>query len=137
MDRQPVPEDANDRSLVLKFSYRDRHFLLPADITSVTENHLLQTGADLKSDVLFVPHHGSVHSSSDPFIRRVSPLIGVVSCGRENIHRFPHPEAAERYRRAAVRLYRTDRDGAVTVETDGKELKVSTFRERRDRKSVV
>jgi competence protein ComEC len=126
-DHKTVAEDTNDHSLVLKLRYRDRSFLLPADITSLTEIRLLQTGTDLKSDVLFVPHHGSVHSSTDSFIRSVSPLIGVVSCGWDNIHRFPHPDVEERYLRAGARLLRTDRDGAVTLETDGKELNVSTF----------
>jgi competence protein ComEC len=121
-------EDCNDRSLVIKLTYRNRSFLLPADITSITENRLLYSGADLKSDVLLVPHHGSGHSSTEPFIRLVAPLLGIISCGRDNIHGLPHPEVIQRYRQINTKIFRTDRDGAVTVETDGKELKLSTFK---------
>ena len=126
-----ITEDVNDRSLVIKITFQDRSFLLPADITSITENRLLLSGADLKSDVLLIPHHGSVHSSSESFIRQVCPLIGVISCGRDNIHRLPHSEVLERYKRLNTRLFRTDQDGAVTVETDGKEIKLSTFERQR------
>jgi len=121
-------DDCNDRSLVIKLTYRNRSFLLPADITSITENRLLQSGADLKSDVLLVPHHGSGYSSTEPFIRRVAPLLGIISCGRDNIHGLPHPEVMQRYRQIKTKIFRTDRDGAVTVETDGQELKLSTFK---------
>lgn len=122
-----VLEEANDRSLVIKLTYLGHRFLLPADITSTTEDRLVQSHADLKSEVLFVPHHGSVHSSSESFVNSVGPLIGVISCGRDNTHRFPHPKVLERYQSIKTRLFRTDRNGATTVETDGKELKVSTF----------
>lgn len=120
-------EEANDRSLIIKFTYRGYRFLLPADISTATEDRLVQSRTDLKSEVLFVPHHGSSHSSSESFVNEVGPLIGVISCGRDNPHRFPHPEVLKRYQNIKTRLFRTDRNGAITVETDGRELKVSTF----------
>ena len=60
-------------------------------------------------------------------MRALAPRVAVVSVGRGN--RFGHPAAAvlERYREAGAEIFRTDRDGAVTVDTDGYSLSVSGY----------
>jgi competence protein ComEC len=80
----------------------------------------------VKATVLKAPHHGSLTSSGDAFLRAVSPSAVVFSVGRDN--RFHHPAAAilERYEAMGIRIFRTDLDGAITFQTDGGSLWVDT-----------
>ncbi|PYQ00119.1 MAG: DNA internalization-related competence protein ComEC/Rec2, partial [Acidobacteria bacterium] len=99
-------------------------FLLTGDIESAGEDAL----GDVPAQVLKVPHHGSRSSSTPRFIAAVSPRVALVSVGHANRFGHPHPAVMERYARAGVWVLRTDRDGAVTVSTDGERLFIRTFR---------
>ena len=121
-------DDLNDSSLVMKLSFGRQRFFLPGDISEASEQRLVRSGADLRSDVLFVPHHGGVHSSTMPFLELVKPAVAVISCGFENTFGFPHGDVIARLERMQSRVYRTDRDGAITIETDGNDLRTRIVR---------
>jgi competence protein ComEC len=123
-----VSDELNDRSLVLKLSFGRRAFLLPGDISEASEWRLAQSAVDLRSDVLFVPHHGGFRSSTNPFLEKVRPQIAIVSCGFDNVFRVPHADVLMRYERLQSNIFRTDRDGAVTIMTNGNDIQTQTFR---------
>ena len=81
--------------------------------------------------VLKVPHHGSLTSSAPEFLNAVRPQIAVVSRGRSNHFGHPVPEVLDRYQAIGAEIFRTDQDGAVTVESDGYSIDVHTFTGRR------
>jgi len=119
--------EENNRSLVLKLSYRNISFLFTGDIESKAEKSLLALGKKLRSTILKVPHHGSRYSSSLPFLQMVLPQVAVFSARSYGKQRFPHPVALDRYQKLPCPIYRTDLDGAITIETDGTMFKVSPF----------
>lgn len=117
--------DENDNSLVFKVAYGDRSFLFTGDISSRAERLLL--GRELEADVLKAPHHGSKYSSSAEFLSAVSPSTIVISAGRKNSFGFPHEETLSRFREIGAEVMRTDTMGAVTIETDGLNLKKKAY----------
>lgn len=117
--------DQNNMCLVLRLTYGDKSLLFTGDIAEAAEAELVKR--DVRATVLKSPHHGSRYSSSVEFLDRVAPSVIIVSAGRGNSFGFPHAETMERYARRGAKIYRTDTDGAVTVNTDGKGLKVSAY----------
>lgn len=119
-------EDVNDLSLCVRADYGERKFLFCGDMTAVEEQTLLQLDDGLAADVLKVAHHGSGGSSGREFLEAVSPEIAVVSCGLYNDYGHPHASALTRLSAVGATVYRTDKQGTVTVITDGKTLTVAT-----------
>src|SRR6202030_1600697 len=113
----------NDNSLVVRISYGQRSILFVGDAEHQAEGTLLATARDrLRADVLKVGHHGSRTSSTPAFIAAVAPQEAVVSVGCRNRFGHPHPLTLSTLEAAGARLWRTDRDGAVVVTTDGDSL---------------
>ncbi len=115
--------DVNNSSLVLRVSLGRVALLLTGDIHSEAEAAILAGGAPLRSALLRVAHHGSHSSSTEAFLEAVRPLHSIISVG-PNRHGHPHDEVLERLAVWAQHNWRTDRGGAVSVATDGRELRV-------------
>jgi competence protein ComEC len=94
----------------------DQAILLTGDLERNGEAVLLASGATVAAQVLKVPHHGSRQSSTEAFLRAVGPAEALVSVGHRNPFRHPHPEVLARYQARGVRVWRTDRHGAISVE---------------------
>jgi competence protein ComEC len=113
----------NDDSVVVALEYGAVRLLLTGDVERRGEASL----ASGRSLVLKVPHHGSRSSSAPEFVAEVGPRVAIVSAGRRNAFGHPHPEVVVRYERQGALVLRTDRDGAVSVSTDGNRVWVNTF----------
>jgi len=119
--------DLNNSSLVMKLRFKNVSVLLTGDIGKEAEGRMLRTGCSLKADILKVPHHGSSSSSSPLFLEKVKPTYAILSVGERNIGKLPHPEVLRRYEQLGSRIFRTDKQGAITVITDGENIEVKTF----------
>lgn len=122
-----VARGRNDETLVLRIEYGLASFLLASDIEAAAEQALVASRAPLGATVLKVAHHGSRTSSTPAFLHAVAPTVAVISVGARNPYGHPDAGVLERLRTAGARVYRTDSDGAVIFETDGRALSVTRW----------
>lgn len=122
-----APRRGNADAVVLRVEVGHVAMLLASDLDEEGERALLRAGAPLAAAVLKVAHHGSRRSTTPAFLDAVRPAVAVVSVGPRNAFGHPDLDVLARLARARATVYRTDRDGAVTLETDGRRLVVSTW----------
>ena len=117
--REIVNED-NNNSIVLKVIHGDKSFLLTGDAEEEEEQSILRSGADIRSTVLKVAHHGSAHASSQQWLSKVSPQIAVISCGSDNEYGHPTEQVLNRLKDMNIPVLRTDMHGDIIFqEVDG------------------
>ncbi len=126
----PSVGNGNEISNVYRVRYGGLSFLITGDLVKEVETQILREGVDVSSTVLKVGHHGSATSSSEEFLRAVSPRCAVICVGYGNNFGHPRAEVLERLERLPAKIYRTDRDGLIKFRTDGKSLSVETFNKR-------
>jgi competence protein ComEC len=126
----PLPDwerrdNRNDDSLVVRVQLGQVSLVLTGDAERQAEAALtVDRSARLR--VLSAPHHGSRTSSTPPLLQRFLPHAVLVSAGRGNTFGHPAPDVLARYEQLGVEIFRTDRDGAIVIETDGRVVNVRT-----------
>ena len=118
--------DTNDTSIVLRIEYGSTSFLLTGDMEKTAETDLVNSGVNLRADVLQVGHHGFSTSTGYLFLNSVLPEMAVISCGVNNKYGHPHEETLSILRDAGVDVYRTDLQGTITIGSDGQNYTVGT-----------
>jgi competence protein ComEC len=117
----------NDDSVVLEIVYGDVALLLTGDIGEDVERAIVPRLEPARLRVLKVAHHGSRTSTSRELLEAWRPQIALISCGRGNPFGHPAPDVVARLEAIGARIYRTDLDGEITVDTDGQHVVVKTF----------
>lgn len=113
--------DVNANSVVSRLDYGKGSVLFAADAEELAENWLLGSGASLRAVVLKVGHHGSRHSSGLKFLKAVGPLAAVISTEAGDA-KHPHPDTLARLAQIGAKVFRTDLDSTIVLDTDGESL---------------
>ncbi len=127
-DYLPGDTPKNNDSLVLRLRFGRHSFLLGGDIERQIEYQMLAANELEHTDVLKVAHHGSKTSSTEQFLGAVNPTYAVISAGLDNSYGHPNPDVIERLEQHHSEIFRTDREGLITIRSDGRRLRVDTYR---------
>lgn len=101
--------DANELSMVLYVEYGQSSALFTGDLPQSAEPDVLP-----RASVLKTPHHGAKNAASLWMAWNVSPAIAVISVG-QNQYGHPAEETLNRLQDVGAKIFRTDRDGAITL----------------------
>ena len=121
--------EPNANSVVARLDYGDFSMLLTGDAEAETEERLMKSGANIKTKVLKVGHHGSRYASSEKFLRQGGFEAAIISDGAENRYGHPSQEALNRFKRLSMKLYRTDLEGEITIISRGAGYEIRTERQ--------
>ncbi|PTG81929.1 DNA internalization-related competence protein ComEC/Rec2, partial [Staphylococcus chromogenes] len=95
--------------------YNNR-ILLMGDATVANEDLLRQKYNIPKINILKVGHHGSKTSTSENFLATIRPEIALISSGKNNMYRLPHPEILERLSKQDIATYNTAENQNLTIQ---------------------
>jgi len=126
-DYLPADVPKNNDSLVLRVGFGRHRFLLTGDIEKQVERRMLEENELDPADVLKVAHHGSKTSSTEELLDRVHPVFALISAGFENSYGHPHRDVTERLSGHHAAVLRTDRDGLISIHSDGRRLTVESY----------
>lgn len=114
-----VKNDTNNNSIVIMYTHTnpngDTKWLFTGDAEVDIETELLNRNIDLDADVLKAGHHGSNTSSSEDFVKAVSPELVLISCGLDNEYGHPHEETISLLESLNITYKRTDLDGTIVA----------------------
>ncbi|PRH83267.1 DNA internalization-related competence protein ComEC/Rec2 [Arenimonas caeni] len=106
----------NDSSCVLRIEAGGASALLPGDIGRHVEARLAKLpAAQLRSELLVVPHHGSDTSSSLDFLAAVRPRLALLPVGHDNRFGLPRPIVLARYERYGAPVLDSAGSGAIRL----------------------
>ena len=120
-------EDKNSDGIIFLLSYKDFDCLFTADSGIQEEEAYF---SDIESDsieILKIPHHASKFSSGEKLVKGLTPLIGVISVGK-NFYGHPSRKIISDYTKVGTKILRTDLSGAIRINSDGKSYRIQTVR---------
>jgi competence protein ComEC len=118
-------ENSNDTSIISKLNFGKNSILFTGDATEKIEKLLISLNTDVDSDILKISHHGSQNSTSDDFLKKVSPQIAIISVGKNS---FGHPseKVLDRLNENSIKILRTDQLGDIKIIANKKIFVIKT-----------
>ena len=121
----------NNRSLVLSLKHGQISYYFTGDIEEHYEIQMSKHISSNSINILKVPHHGSKTSSTQELIDASNPDLAIISCGKNNLYKHPHPDIVERYKENDVPIKITKDVGAIMTYSDGKRLRIDLMEDKR------
>lgn len=119
--RQPIFDTLRDASLVVQLKFKDTRILFTGDLSKEAMDALLDL--PLESDILVVPNHARAGSLTEGFLKKVNPRIAVITGIQKGVQP-PDENLVEQLSESWIEVYRTDRQGTVTVVFSNKSFEI-------------
>lgn len=113
---------SNNNSVAIKLTNGGNSFVFTGDAEHESEERMCSSGIDLSCDVLVPGHHGSATATSWDFLQKTVPEYAVISCGADNKYGHPDKDTMDKLKSMEIQVYRTDKQGTITVTSDGTNL---------------
>lgn len=120
-DGRKIEGTGNEASMILSISYGELDLLLTGDVEGQGEEILTEM-LTKEYEILKVAHHGSRNSTGEAFLNKTSPILAVISAGKDNLYGHPHPETMKRLEEKGVFTLCTLRSGAIILKLRGKDV---------------
>lgn len=117
-------DNLNLFSPIIKFTYKNTSFLFTGDAEFENEEYLINNNINLNSDILKVGHHGSNTSTSESFLKAVSPKAAIISVGANNTYGHPTISTLNILDKYNIETFRTDIYGNIVVQTNGQKFSI-------------
>lgn len=117
-------KNLNNTSIVLKASFKNTSYLFTGDATSDVEKKILNK--NIQATVLKVGHHGSKYSTTTDFLNKVNPKYAIISVGKNNSYNHPNQQTIKKLEQNNIEIHRTDQEGSIFLESDGKNIKITS-----------
>lgn len=115
-------DDPNGGAVVARVTYKHVKILFAGDIDAAAEEDLVADNQANPVDIFKVPHHGSKTGADTQFLDSIQPKLSIISVGAGNPYHHPAPTTLAALRRIGSRVFRTDKNGSVTIESDGTKI---------------
>lgn len=119
-----ISKDTNNASIAIKLTYGITDIFMGGDLPSEFEDQLSAEIEDI--EILKAGHHGSKTSTSKSFLNKLKPEISIISAGLNNSYGHPHAEVLNNLQEENSSIFRTDLDGNIKLELDGKNINIET-----------
>lgn len=122
-------DNVNYQSIMIRIVYEDVAYMFTGDAgyrEGDCENIALNSGLELKSNVLKVGHHGSMYSSGNQFLNAVKPDIAIITTSKDTETGHPHAQALNRLNKVNAEIYQSAVHGTITVSSNGKIIYIVT-----------
>lgn len=113
-------DNLNNYSPIMKLTYGEVSFIFTGDAEAEVEKEVLTKNINLKADILKLGHHGSSTSTTNRFLKAVSPKYAIISAGKGNEYGHPHKETIHKLINAEIQIFRTDQLGTIVAVSNGK-----------------
>jgi competence protein ComEC len=120
----PRPEDPNPRGVAAIVSSGDFDLWLSAD----AESDAILPLPLRPVEAMKVSHHGSEDVGLPELLDRLTPSAAAIEVGAGNSYGHPTPETLSALHAAVPHVYRTDRDGTVTLTVRDGDMAIKTER---------